>query len=694
MSFRNLRLFQKLLLLISLFAVALFMVTGTGYYFMRDMDSNSHQMYYDRLLPVKWLNDMRRLSRVQEMQLYEALLTPTKEEERKLIEESHKVITEAGNLFAQYEKTKLNDYEKQQIPKYKEALAKYLSDRAKVLVMLESGKKQEAYAYFKQHAIPALDTINSVRRDLAEYNAQEAQKLDNAIATGYSAAIRIMLGVGLVCLLLCLGAGVLIARRIVQPLLALQALMAQAGAGNLTVSGNVSSTDEAGELTAAFNLMVKRQAETLELVKRAAVELAAVSEQMAASSEQVTATSNAVAQGVQQVAQEAGTGSKSVLDSSKALIEMSSLVQIARQQAGIALTTAQNAGKTADEGKETVGQAVACMDTIKLKTRESEEKIEELNRYSEQIGQITDTITNIASQTNLLALNAAIEAARAGEAGRGFAVVAEEVRKLAEQSNQGANEVAGLVRKVSESTVVAVSAMQHSRTEVEQGVAVVQKAGQALENILSAVNNSVKASTDIAHITEEEIASSDKIIQLIDQVATVIEKTARHSEDASAATEEISASMQTVAASAEETSAMATELKTVVDRFTLSTNKEFTVVQLLERAKSDHLLWKMRITNMLNGYEDPDLSEVTTHHECRFGKWYFGKDNPFMNDGDFRAIDKPHHEVHQAAYNAVEALVNGDRKEASRWLRAINRPSAQVIDRIDRLIKKVNKEGK
>ncbi|MDU4962277.1 MAG: methyl-accepting chemotaxis protein [Sporomusaceae bacterium] len=686
--FRNLRLFHKILVLLGVFAATLTVVAAAGYYFMHDMERSSRHMYQDRLLPIKWLNDMRRLSRVQEMYLYEAILTPAKDQERKLIADSDAVIADSGKLFADYEKAALDDYERQQLAPYQAALERYLNERQAVLALLADGKKQEAYAYFKQKAAPPLDELNGIRRNLAEHNAQQAEHLQETIRADYLIAVSVILSVGIVCFLACLAIGLYIARMIVRPVTELQTLMSQAGAGDLSVAGRVDSTDETGELSASFNLMIRRQAEIVDMVKKAAVELAAGSEQMAASSQQVTSTTTTVAEGVQNVAGEAEQGNAAVIECSKALLELSSLVQIARQQAELALAASQTAQKTADEGRDTVAEAVSRMDNIKQKTLESEELIAALSRYSEQIGLITDTITAIASQTNLLALNAAIEAARAGEAGRGFAVVAEEVRKLAEQSNQGAAEVAALVRKVAQSTSVAVGSMQESREEVERGVTAVHRAGTALDGILGAVDDTLKAAGDIARVTQEEVASSDKIVSLIDKVASVIENTAAHSEETASAAEEISASMQTVAASAEETSAMAAELRTATDHFIIGGQGELSVPDLLERAKSDHLLWKLRIANMLRGIEKADQAQVSSHHDCRFGKWYFSDSNPFQHDPDFIAIDKPHAAVHQLAQQAVSALQHGDKIEAQRLLAALDRPSAEVIRRLDRLIKK------
>jgi methyl-accepting chemotaxis protein len=179
-----------------------------------------------------------------------------------------------------------------------------------------------------------------------------------------------------------------------------------------------------------------------------------------------------------------------------------------------------------------------------------------LSRKSEQIGGIVETITGIAGQTNLLALNAAIEAARAGEQGRGFAVVAEEVRKLAEESQQAAAMISDLVHQIQTETASVVTIVEDGARRSEEGVGVVEQARDAFERIGLAVEDMT--------LRIGEIASS------VGEVATVAAQSSAAAVQVSASTQETSASTQEIAASAQSLAQTAGELERLVAQFQLA----------------------------------------------------------------------------------------------------------------------------
>ena len=565
---KNLKIFWKIMAVICTMALFMAVVGFTSKYFSDKLSERLDDMYHNQLTAVKVVNAMRAQSRAVEalaMEIILANMTP----ERMYHEQSVLAdrVSEFDRLLDVYEKTKLDTYQKERLVLVKNDLAVYRQARGQAIQMAIAGQRAEGYKHFEEHGMKQLDNVNVLLKELADYNAKISEQ---AMEEGQAEAIRseiIVLIVTLSAIVLAIVLGIILARAITNPVQTLQNLMAQAGNGDLTVKANADSQDELGQLSQSFNEMIKNQMTVVSMVRKSAVNIAAASEELAASSEEVTSTASEVARSIQTVANEMNEANQSVNNTSQVLLELSSLIQIAKTKA---TSATKNAGETftaVNQGQATVAATVSRMNTIKEKTVETEQHIQTLSKYSEQIGLITDTITSIASQTNLLALNAAIEAARAGEAGRGFAVVAEEVRKLAEQSNAGAAEVANLVRKVAEGTATAVQATQLSRTEVEMGVTAVNQAGQSLLYIVEAINKTVADTNEIATVTNDAVASSERIVKLIHAVASSVENTAANAEEVSAATEQTTATMQTVAASSEEMSAMANDLRNAVLKF-------------------------------------------------------------------------------------------------------------------------------
>ncbi|ABZ84231.1 conserved hypothetical protein [Heliomicrobium modesticaldum Ice1] len=681
------------LLLYTLFVLGFLTVMGSvNYYFLSQINRNAQEMYRDRLLPVEWMGEIRTLARDSEAKMWEIIITSDGERKKALAQAIDKNTSVINDLQERYKQTKLDDYERQKMDELETSLRYTRSVRNMVIQLALEGRAEEAAAVFRGNQDEFTKVI-SLRQEIAEYNQQVAKALYHEIDTLALRTNIIVIITTVLLMLVCYLIGLLITRSLTAPISELQLCMSRVGAGDLTAYGNVRSTDEVGQMTATFNQMVGNQADTVGMIRDAAENLAASSQELAASSEEVSASIQEIANNIQSVTNETEQGNQAIVDASSVLLELSSLIQIARTQAQKASENSHFMIEAADMGKETVGETIGRMRRIKEKTVETEAIMSTLGEYSKQIRMISDMITGIAEQTNLLAFNASIEAARAGEAGRGFAVVADEVRKLAEQSNKGAWEVSQLIGKITESTVAAVAATVQSREEVDAGVIVVQKAGKALENIINAVQHTEQAVQNIVSVTAENVASSDKIVKLIDSVATAIENVNIHIHEVSAAVEETTAAMETIAAGAEETSAVANELMNNVQRFKIENDGNLTPVQILTKAKSDHLLWKLRIENMLKGVIEVRPEEVNSHRECRLGRWYFG-DNVLKGDPDFIAIDGPHHKVHDCAVKAVIAYHAGNRAEAERQYKELEQNSEMVLRLLDRLIEKVQRDSR
>ncbi len=195
--------------------------------------------------------------------------------------------------------------------------------------------------------------------------------------------------------------------------------------------------------------------------------------------------------------------------------------------------------------------------------------IRELAEKSEHIGAIVETITGIAAQTNLLALNAAIEAARAGEEGRGFAVVAEEVRKLAEESQRAAEEIAGLIGTIQHDTAEAVHVVEDGSRRTADGVSVVERTREAFVQIGQSVEDMAARVEQIAAAAEQVTASAASMRKGVSEVAAVAEQSSAATEEVSASTEQTSASTQEISAHAADMARTAEELRDTVGRFHL-----------------------------------------------------------------------------------------------------------------------------
>jgi methyl-accepting chemotaxis protein len=391
-------------------------------------------------------------------------------------------------------------------PRYEQAVSS-------VTVAIEAKDAARARANLLGIAAIAAQMTTDIDRTLKLKESASEEKFQ-ANNQSYQTGRTLMITATAISLVLGIILSIVIARGFAVPLGQAVDVLEKVADGDLTVSLDVFTEDEVGQMAKALNRAVEKLNATMQEVAESAANASTSSQELAAAAE-------SIASGAQEQA-------ASLEETSASLEEITAAVRQSADNANQASQLANSSKDSALQGQDVVSNAITAM--------------AEINSASAKISDIISTIDEIAFQTNLLAVNAAVEAARAGDEGRGFAVVASEVRSLAQRSAVAAKEIKVLI--------------QDSLKKVEAGSGLVNRSGETLHGIVG----SVKRVTDIVG---EIAAASGEQSTGIEQVNTAMTQMDQVTQSNSAQTEELSATAQSL-------SEQAAHLMELVSTFTLT----------------------------------------------------------------------------------------------------------------------------
>lgn len=359
-----------------------------------------------------------------------------------------------------------------------------------------------------------------------------------------------------------------LAKNITNPLKKISHELNLAAAGDFTSETLViKRRDEIGQLAADFNLTKDNIAALISQVAKSAEHVAASSEQLSASAEEASRATAEITQSIQEVAAGAEMSNSGLTESSQSLDEVTNAIQNLSENTNHVSKLGTGIVKQANEGTAYVNETVKQIHSISNRVNESSDVLQLLDSSSNEIGEITKVITAIADQTNLLALNATIEAARAGEHGKGFAVVADEVRKLAEQSQQSSAQISKLILDIQENMLRSTQSMDAVIVEVQEGLTVVNKTEENFKEIVTNMNNMERQVTEMAATVEQMSASAEEVSATVNNIVHTTNATSAQTQQVAAATEEQLASIEDISHSSVSLSKLATELQKQVGQF-------------------------------------------------------------------------------------------------------------------------------
>ncbi|SDF21170.1 methyl-accepting chemotaxis protein [Fontibacillus panacisegetis] len=362
---------------------------------------------------------------------------------------------------------------------------------------------------------------------------------------------------------------IFITRTVVNPVAKVTAKLKEISQNNGDLTGRIDydSKDELGELSSSFDAFVaKLQAMISEIITSTGT-IYTSSEILSEVTGNTTASLQSVSTTISEIAEATIENAAVAEETTASLTEMAKFSESTAVASKRTADTSKKVKEAAQSGAARIEDITSSMNDIDFAAQSVSETIYQLNESSKTIGDISSLISGISAQTNLLALNAAIEAARAGEAGRGFSVVADEIRKLADESNVAAQEIARMVSENQKKTITAVTSTKEVTDKILLGVQKSAEANDSIVHILDSIGTIVTQIDQIDYDNEQQANSSREMEQALQNIAESTNDIASGTEQINASIQEQLSTMNEIDHTADSLSQMAKKLREMTGGF-------------------------------------------------------------------------------------------------------------------------------